>query len=180
LSWHWVFYVNLPLGLVALVFILLKMPALASGMRAPIDWLGTLFLVLGVVPLLLGLTLDKSSYPWGSPLIIGLLSVAAVSITIFLAVELRAPSPIIPLDLFRNRTYRVSVLASTLNGAAFFGAILFLSLFMVNVVGLSATAAGTAQIPLMVAFVASSVVSSALVQRIGRYSHSSWRALCSC
>jgi EmrB/QacA subfamily drug resistance transporter len=169
LSWRWVFYVNLPLGLVALAFILRKMPALASGMRAPIDWLGTVFLTLAVVPLLLGLTLDKTIYPWGSPLVLGLLLTAAVATAIFLVVERRAVAPIIAFDLFRNRTFAVSIVVSALVGAAFFGAILFLSLFLVNVVGLSATAAGTAQIPLMLSFVSSSIVASALVQRIGRY-----------
>lgn len=169
LSWHWVFYVNLPLGLIALAFILRKMPPLASGLRAPIDWLGTIFLTLAVVPLLLGLTLDKTAYPWGSPLIVGLLALAAASTAIFVVVERRAPSPIISFGLFRIRTFWVAIAASVLNGAAFFGAILFLSLFLVNVVGLSATAAGTAQIPLMVAFVASSIAASALVQRVGRY-----------
>jgi EmrB/QacA subfamily drug resistance transporter len=168
-SWHWVFYVNLPLGLIALAFILRKMPALASGLRAPIDWLGTIFLVLSVVPLLLGLTLDKSLYPWDSPLILGLFALAAVSTVIFVVVERRTPSPIISFALFRNRTYAVTITASVLNGAAFFGAILFLSLFLVNVVGISATEAGTAQIPLMLAFVVSSIAASALVQRVGRY-----------
>ncbi len=171
LSWHWVFYVNLPLGIVALTFVTLKMPALASGLRGKIDWLGTILLILAVVPLMLGLTLDKGLYPWGSPLILGLLSTAVVATALFLFVEMRVPSPIISLSLFRNRTFTVGIAASVLNGAAFFGAILFLSLFMVNVVGLSATEAGTAQIPLMLAFVASSNIVSQVVQRIGRYKH---------
>ncbi len=171
LSWHWVFYVNLPLGIVALTFVALKMPAMASGLRGKIDWLGTVLLILAVVPLMLGLTLDKGMYPWSSPMILGLLGTAAVATFLFLMVEMRVPSPIISLSLFRNRTFAVGVAASVLNGAAFFGAILFLSLFMVNVVGLSATEAGTAQIPLMLAFVASSNIISQVVQRIGRYKH---------
>jgi EmrB/QacA subfamily drug resistance transporter len=169
LSWRWVFYVNLPLGLIALAFILRRMPPLASGLRAPVDWLGTLFLTLAVVPLLLGLTLDKSVHPWGSPLVVGLLAASAVATAVFLLVERRAPAPIISFELFRIRTFSVAIVASVLSGAAFFGAVLFLSLFLVNVVGLSATAAGTAQIPLMLAFVSSSIVASQLVQRIRRY-----------
>ncbi len=169
LSWHWVFYVNLPFGLVALLFVTTKMPQLASGLRARIDWLGTILLILAVVPLMLGLTLDKVIYPWSSPLILGLFGVAFVATALFLWVETRVPSPILSLELFRNRTFAVGIAASVLNGAAFFGAILFLSLFMVNVLGLSATQAGTAQIPLMVAFVASSNIISQIVQRIGRY-----------
>ena len=169
ISWHWVFYVNLPLGLIALAFVIIKMPQLASGVRARIDWLGTLLLSGAVVPLLLGLTLDKSIYTWSSPFIICLFVVALTCIVLFLVVESRVASPVISLDLFRNRTFAVGVVASMLNGAAFFGAVLFLSLFLVNVLGLSATQAGIAQIPLMAGFVLSSNISSLLVQRFGRY-----------
>lgn len=169
LSWHWVFYVNLPLGIVALAFVIIKMPRLASGLRGRIVWLGTLLLIIAVVPLMLGLTLDKSIYPWNSPLILGMLGVAAVATLLFLWVEMHVTSPVISLGLFRNRTFAVGIAASVLNGAAFFGAILFLSLFMVNVLGLSATEAGTAQIPLMLAFVVSSNIFSQVVQRVGRY-----------
>jgi EmrB/QacA subfamily drug resistance transporter len=169
LSWHWVFFVNLPLGLVALIFVWFKMPSLASGLRARIDWLGTIFLILTVVPLMLGLTLDKSLYPWDSSLTLGLFGVAAVALVLFLMTEMRVASPILDFGLFRNRTYTVGMIASVLNGAAFFGAVFFLSLFMVNVLGLTATQAGTAQIPLMVAFVASSNLFSQIVQRVGRY-----------
>jgi EmrB/QacA subfamily drug resistance transporter len=169
ISWHWVFYVNVPVGVIALAFVLAKMPQLTSGLRARIDWLGTILLIGAVVPLLLGLTLDKSIHPWSSPLIVGLLVVALVCTALFLTVELRVASPVIALELFRNRTFAVGVVASLLNGAAFFGAVLFLSLFLVNVLGLSATQAGIAQIPLMAGFVLSSNVSSLLVQRVGRY-----------
>lgn len=168
-GWHWVFFVNLPFGLLALGFVLAKMPRLASGLRARIDWLGTVLLITAVVPLMLGLTLDKSIHSWTSPLILGMFAVAAVATGLFIYVESRVASPIISLALFRNRTFAVGVSASVLNGAAFFGAILFLSLFMVNVLGMSATQAGTAQIPLMLAFVVSSNVASLIVQRVGRY-----------
>jgi EmrB/QacA subfamily drug resistance transporter len=169
ISWHWVFYVNVPLGLLALAFVTSKMPRLASGLRARIDWLGTVLLIGAVVPLMLGLTLDKSVHPWSSPLIIGMFAVAFVCTALFLVVEARVASPIISLKLFRNRTFTVGVAASMLNGAAFFGAVLFLSLFLQNVLGLSATAAGTTQIALMAGFVISSNISSLLVQRFGRY-----------
>jgi EmrB/QacA subfamily drug resistance transporter len=169
ISWHWVFYVNVPLGLIALAFIIVKMPQMASGLRARIDWLGTLLLIGAVVPIMLGLTLDKTSYSWFSPLIIGLFTVGIISTILFLVIELRVPSPVISLDLFRNRTFTVGVIASILSGSAMFGAVLFLSLFLVNVLGLTATEAGIVQIPLMAGFVLSSNVSAQLVQRSGRY-----------
>jgi EmrB/QacA subfamily drug resistance transporter len=168
LSWHWVFFVNLPLGALALAFVLAKMPRLASGLKAPIDWLGTVLLLIAVVPLLLGLTLDKSVHGWTSPLIVSLFALSTVATVALLVVEARVPSPIISLKLFRNQTYSVAIVASVLNGAAFFGAIMFISLFLVNVLGTSATTAGSAQIPLMMAFIAGSVSASWMVQRVGR------------
>jgi MFS family permease len=169
ISWHWVFYVNIPVGLVALAFVMTKMPHLASGQRAKIDWLGTVLLIGAVVPLMLGLSLDKSIHPWSSPLIIALFTAALVCTTLFLIVELRVASPVISLALFRNRTFVVGVGASMLSGAALFGAILFLSLFLVNVLGFTATQAGITQIPLMAGFVLGSNGSSLLVERMGRY-----------
>jgi len=168
-SWRWVFYVNVPVGVVAVAFIIARMPRLHSGLPAVVDWAGTGLLILSVVPLLLGLTLDKRAYPWSSPLVLGLFAVAAVATALLLAVESRAPSPVIPLELFRNRTFAVVSVTSMLVGASFFAAIFFLSLFMVNVVGVSATAAGTTLIPLTFAVVAGAFASSMLVQRIGRY-----------
>jgi EmrB/QacA subfamily drug resistance transporter len=169
LSWHWVFYVNLPVGVVAIAFIMRYMPSLSRHLQAKIDWLGSITMMLGVVPLLLGLTIDKELHPWDSPLVIGFFAMAALFITLFLMVEQRAESPILRLALFKEKTFSVTMFSSLLNGAAFFGAFLFLSLFMVNVLGVTATEAGSAQIPLMLSFVVGSVVSSQLVSRTGRY-----------
>ena len=94
---------------------------------------------------------------------------SAVATALFLLVELRAPSPIIPLDLFRNRTFAIVSVVSVLNGAAFFAIILFLSLYMVNVIGVSATQAGTTLIPLTLGLVVGSIIASVIVQRLGRY-----------
>ena len=169
LSWRWVFYVNVPVGIVAVAFIVAKMPRLHSGLPATVDWAGTALLIASVVPLLLALTLDKEQYPWSSPAVVGLLLVAAVATALLLVVESRVPSPVIALDLFRNRTFAVVSAASTLVGASFFAAVFFLSIFMVNVVGVSATAAGTTLIPLTFAVVIGAFTSSMIVQRLGRY-----------
>ena len=169
LSWRWVFYVNVPVGAVALFLTITKMPPLRSGHRLPIDWAGTALLVAAVVPFLLALTFDKRVYPWSSPLVLGLFAVAAVATALFLAAERRAPSPVLPLELFRNRTIALVSAASMFMGAAFMGAVFFLSLFMVNVVGVSATAAGTTLMPLTLAVVVGAMGSSQLVYRVGRY-----------
>ncbi len=160
---------NVPVGVLAFVFVLARMPRLAGGRRAPIDWAGTLALVAAVVPLLLGLTLDKARYPWASPLVLGLFVVSLVGALAFVRIERRAVSPIIPLDMLANRTFAVMSVASVLMGAALLGAVFFLSIFMVNVVGVSATAAGTALVPLTLGMVVGATLSSQIVQRLGRY-----------
>ncbi len=169
ISWHWVFYVNLPVGLVALVFILLKMPKLESGVRSPIDYFGAITLVVAVVPLLLALTFDKNQHAWTSPLILGLIGMSIVGLVLFIVAEQRAVAPIIPLHLFHNRTYTLVNIIGMGVGATLFAAIFFLSLYLVNVLGVSATEAGTTLIPLTLSLVFGSVISSAIVQRIGRY-----------
>ncbi len=169
LNWRWVFYVNLPVGIVAFLFIWRTMPTLASGVKAAIDWGGSVTLVLSVVPLLLALTLDKAFHPWDSALIIGLLVIAVVFGAVFLYIETQAESPIIKLSLFKDKIFSVTIVSSFLNGAAFFGAFLFLSLFLVNVAGVSATESGSSQIPLMLSFVVGSIVATQLVSKTGRY-----------
>jgi Major Facilitator Superfamily len=125
--------------------------------------------VLMVVPLLLALTLDKSVNGWASPLILGLFALSLVGLALFILVELRAAGPIIPLKLFRNRSFTLINLASPMVGASMFAAVLFLSLYLVNVLDVSATAAGSSLIPLMGGMVTSSIVASQIVQRLGRY-----------
>jgi EmrB/QacA subfamily drug resistance transporter len=169
LNWRWVFYVNLPVGIVAFLFIWRTMPTLASGVKAAIDWGGSVTLVLSVVPLLLALTHDKAFHPWDSALIIGLLVIAVVFGAVFLYIETQAESPIIKLSLFKDKIFSVTIVSSFLNGAAFFGAFLFLSLFLVNVAGVSATESGSSQIPLMLSFVVGSIVATQLVSKTGRY-----------
>ncbi len=172
LSWRWVFYVNLPVGLVALLFIIFQMPALKPRLdrKVSIDWWGSAALLAAVVPLLLALSLGGQEYPWRSWRIIGLFALAVVGTAVFVLVERRAAEPILPIDLFRNRTYVVGNAAALLiAGVSFFGAILFLPIYMVMVVGVSASAAGLTIMPMTVGMVLSSFVSGQLVSRIGKY-----------
>jgi EmrB/QacA subfamily drug resistance transporter len=169
LSWHWVFFVNLPLGVVALGFIIAKLPRLHSGLKPAIDYAGAATLLLTVIPFLLALTLDKNDFPWTSPLIVGLFAVSVVGLIFFLLIERRAESPILPLHLFRIRTFTLTAMIGVTVGATLFAAIFFLSLYLVNVLGVSATAAGTTLIPLTLSLVVGAMVSSQIVQRTGRY-----------
>jgi EmrB/QacA subfamily drug resistance transporter len=176
-SWHWVFYVNLPIGAIALAFIISKMPKLQLVQSKPtIDFLGAFFLLITVVPLLLALSLGKTTitpgetgFLWGSWQILGMFAVALVGLIAFLLTEQRVKDPILDLKLFNIRTFAVGNLAAFVLGAGFLAGIVFLPLFMVIVVGLSATNSGLTIMPLTFGIVAGNIVSGQLVSRIGRY-----------
>ena len=169
-SWRWVFYVNLPIGLIALAFIFSKMPRLASGLKPKVDYLGAVLIVIFSVPLLLALTFGANgTYSWSSPAVLGMFALSAVALIAFLFVEQRHESPILPLTLFKNPTFAWGVTARFFIGAAFLGAILFLSLYLVNVQGVSATAAGTATIPLTLGLIFGAIMSGQIAARLGYY-----------
>ncbi len=170
LNWRWVFYVNLPLGLIALAFIFAKMPRLASGLKATVDYLGAALIIVFTVPLLLALTWGADgNYAWGSPQLLSLFALSIAALVAFLFAESRHPSPIVPLSLFSNRTFTWVMVSRFLVGAGFLGAILFLTLFLVNVRGFSATGAGTATIPLTIGFIIGAQSAGLIAARIGRY-----------
>lgn len=168
-SWHWVFLVNLPVGAVALAFIVAKLPRLHSGLQPKIDYAGAVSLLVAVVPLLLALTLDKAQHAWTSPLILGLFGLSVLGVVLFVLAERRAAAPILPLHLFRIRTFTLTSLIGVSTGATLFAAVFFLSLYLVNVLGVSATEAGVTLIPMTLSMVFCSIVSSQIVQRTGRY-----------
>ena len=169
-SWRWVFYVNLPIGLIALAFIASKMPTLASGLKPKVDYVGAVLIVIFTVPLLLALTFgaDKT-YAWTSAVVLGLFALSLAALVAFIFVERRHESPILPLTLFKNPTFAWGVTARFFIGAAFLGAILFLSLYLVRVQGVSATAAGTATIPLTLGLIFGAIMSGQIASRIGYY-----------
>jgi EmrB/QacA subfamily drug resistance transporter len=168
-GWRWVFYVNLPLGLLALFMIMYRMPVLRHGAGGRIDYLGAVLVVLTAATLLLGLTLGGTSYPWDSPHILGLFAVGCVSLGIFLWIETRALHPILPLHLFRIHSFRIAALASFVMSTAFLGVVMFMPLYMQVVQGINATQSGFALLPLMAGLIASSVICGRLVTRTGRY-----------
>lgn len=172
LSWRWIFWVNLPLGAVALVVLYRTLPEPERGQRHTIDWRGVAMLVAGVVPLLVALTLGGDgggAGGWLSPVTISLLAAAAVLLGLFYAMERRHPEPIIEFSLFRERVYSVSVLSSFLMSVGMFGSIMFIPLYVQVVMGRSATASGIFMTPLVLGMVFASVVAGQLISRTGRY-----------
>jgi EmrB/QacA subfamily drug resistance transporter len=169
-SWRWVFYVNLPIGLAALALILSKMPTLANGIKARIDLLGAVLVVVFTVPLLLAFTWGADgTYGWTSPTVLGLFATSSLALIAFVFVEARHESPILPLGLFKDPTFAWAVTARFLIGAVFLGALLFLSLYLVNVQGVSATQAGTAVIPLTIGLIIGALSAGNLASRLGAY-----------
>jgi EmrB/QacA subfamily drug resistance transporter len=168
-SWRWIFYVNLPVGGLALAVILVTMPRRPYKQEHSIDWLGAAVLGLGTTALLLGLVWGGRDYPWTAGPVIGALVAAAVLLVAFGLVERRVPEPILPFDLMRRPTVAASVACMALVGAAMFGTISFVPLFVQGVIGTSATSSGVVLTPLMLGAVTTSFVSGQIVSRTGRY-----------
>ncbi len=169
-GWRWVFYVNMPFGIIALWFIATKMPALIpKGERRALDYLTAFFLIATLVPLVLALQLNKTTYPWSGATTLTLFAIAAVMLALFIVFSLRSKNPVLDLSLFNNRVFTTANLASFLLGAGFLSLVIFLPLFLQNVVGVKATASGLAVLPLSLGVVFGAIVSGQLVSRIGRY-----------
>ncbi len=168
LSWHWIFYINIPLGIpVIAVFIKFFPDIRPERIRHQIDYLGMATLVLCVVPLILALSWAGVQYPWKSPEVIGALVLSAVMGVAFMFIELRAKEPVIPLNIFRNRVVSLSTLAIFFVGMGMFGAIIFIPLYFQGVLGLSATSSGSFLTPMMLALVVASTISGQVLSRFG-------------
>jgi EmrB/QacA subfamily drug resistance transporter len=168
-GWHWIFFVNLPIGAVALVIIWRLLPAIKHPERArSIDYLGSVVFAAALVPILIGLT-NKQTMDWTNPEVGGLILVGLAFAAIFVWVESRASEPILPLSLFRNRSISVSLIAVFLAGFGFFGAIIFVPRWFQVVLGSSATESGYQILPLLAGLIISSVVSGQVISRTGRY-----------
>ncbi|WP_258053433.1 MDR family MFS transporter [Streptomyces sp. Ru72] len=169
LSWHWVFLINLPIGLVVLGMIGTSLHLPPKRRQAHIDYAGFATLSAAIVSLTLLASWGGVKYDWASPQIIGLGAVAVVAAVLFVAAERRAPEPVIPLHLFRDSTFTISVLVSLVAGVVFLGAVNFLALYVQVVTGASPTLSGVVLLPMMFGLVASSMVSGRIITQTGRY-----------
>ena len=169
LTWRWAFYVNLPVGVAALLVtsVALDLPFRRTGHT--VDYLGAALLVAGVTCVLLVTVWGGDRYGWSSSTILGLAAMGAVLLAAFAVQEQRASEPVLPPRLFRDPVFRVATATLFLIGVAMFGAIVFLPLFLQVVVGASATSSGLLLLPLMAGIVASSVVVGRVISRTGRY-----------
>ena len=170
-SWRWIFYVNLPIGAIALVVTSIVLRDRAVRTRHRIDYLGSVLLLVGFSALLLVTTLGGSpqGYPWLSAQIIGMAVVGVAFVAAFLVRELYAPEPIVPLRLFRKRVFSVANAAGFIVGVAMFGAIIYLPVYLQVVRGVSPTTSGLMLLPIMVGLFTTSITSGQIIARIGRY-----------
>ena len=168
-TWRAVFYVNLPVGLVAAIAIYLEFPSFRpQGVERKIDFAGVLTLIACLVPLLLALTW-VTDYGWGSMRVESLIGFSIVMLAAFLFAETKASEPVIPLALFRNPVIAICTIASFVLGMGMFGIIIYLPLFMQGVMGVSATQSGSLLTPLMMAAVVGSVAAGQFTSRTGKY-----------
>ncbi|GAA2847380.1 MFS transporter [Actinoplanes cyaneus] len=170
LNWRWAFYVNLPLGVVALAvcwFVLAKLPRGAG--KARIDWLGAGLLSLWITALVLITTWGGNEYAWGSPQILGLLALTVAAFAAFVVVERRSAEPIMPLSVFANRNFALAGALSLIVGFAMFGGITLLPQFQQYVQGASATNSGLLLMPMMISAMVVSLAGGQLITRTGRY-----------
>ncbi|WP_202126178.1 MDR family MFS transporter [Actinomadura physcomitrii] len=171
LSWRWAFYVNVPIGAVALVVIAFGMRLHTARIKARIDYVGATLLTIGIVCVTLVASWGGSQYPWGSARIIVLAVVGVVALAVFVFAETRMPEPILPPRLFRSRNFTAAQILSFMVGAAMFGVVNYLPLYMQTVQGASPTTSGLLLLPLMFGMLAMGLLSGQLITRTGRYRH---------
>lgn len=169
LGWPWIFFVNVPVGLVSLFICFRLLPAIKNpeGGRN-IDYVGAALFAAGIGPILVGLT-NKQSLPWTDPWVGGAILLGLVFVAIFLLWERRAADPIVRLDLFRNRTVSISIASMFLAAFGFFSVIVFLPRFLQVVLGQGATESGLNLLPMIFALIASATISGQVAARTGRY-----------
>ena len=169
LSWHWIFYINIPIGAVALAVVAIQVPGNLRRVHHVIDYLGAAVLVFSASFLVLFTSLGGTTYPWGSPTIVGFGVAGAVLLVVFVFVERRATEPVLPLHLFSNRGFSVTSLVGFIVGFAMFGAIVYLPVFFQIVHGESPTTSGLRLLPLLVGLIICSTGSGITISRTGRY-----------
>jgi EmrB/QacA subfamily drug resistance transporter len=168
LSWHWVFFINIPLGVLIIVLFMFFFPNIKpDNLKHSIDYVGVILLILGIVPIMLALSWGGVEYAWGSGEIIGIFALGGTALAIFLWVETRVKEPIIPLFIFKDRIVSISAVMIFITGAGMFGAIIFIPLFFQGVLGASATTSGTFIMPMMLGNVFGSFISGQVLARAG-------------
>jgi len=168
-SWRWVFYINLPFAVLAIIGVVISLPKVRADQQVRIDWMGSALLVIGLIPILLGLTWAGTRYSWTSPVELALFGGGAIMLALFIWFERRASDPIITPTLFQNRIFSTSLVLGILVSMAMFGSVMFLPLFIQGVIGLNARDSGLVMSSMMISFIAGSILSGQVMSKTGRY-----------
>jgi EmrB/QacA subfamily drug resistance transporter len=169
LSWRWIFFVNIPVGILAIFISWRSMPRVRRQTKASIDFVGAMLFVVGIIPLLLVFIFGGSQYPWLSYEICLLMGIALVALALFVMVELRAVDPMISFSLFKNRVFAMAIGSTFFVQMGMFGAVLYVPIFAQSVIGITATSSGIILMPLMMASVLASAISGQIISRTGKY-----------
>jgi EmrB/QacA subfamily drug resistance transporter len=169
-GWRWIFYVNIPIGIIALIVVSIVLHVRDGQIKHKIDYLGAALVAAGASALLLVTEFGGKNYAWGSPTIIALIAVGAALLAFFVFWEMKVASePILPMHLFRNSIFTVSNVIAFVLGIAMMGSLIYVSLYLQLVVGYSPTMAGLAILPMMVGVMPASIIAGRLISRIGKY-----------
>src|SRR3954471_9959355 len=168
-SWRWIFYINLPLGIVALIVLAATLPGAGERRAHTIDYAGAALLAIVLSGLTLVADMGGSMYPWSSPVMIGIIAASALALAAFLFIEVRAPEPILPPRLFAMRSVSVTSLLGFIVGFALFGSVTYFPIFLQVVRGVSPTGSGLQMMPMMGGMLLTSIASGQLISRTGRY-----------
>ena len=168
-DWRWVFYINLPLGGLALAVLAFGMPRIRPSAKAKVDYRGLVLLCATTVPMLLAFSWAGNRYEWLSPQIIGFLGWSVVALGLFTYVEMRTAEPLLPMHLFKNRVFLVAALVTLISGFAMMGSLFYIPLFVQGVIGSSATNSGLVTMPMMIAMAITSAIAGQVMSRFGKY-----------
>jgi len=169
LSWRWIFYINLPTGILALAVIAAVLPSGSTRRQHAVDYLGALLLTAALSAVILFTGLGGRTFPWTSPVMIGLMAASIAGVIAFVALEMRAREPILPMSLFANRNFAVASSVGFIVGLSLFGAVTFLPIYLQVVKGVSPSISGLLLMPMMLGMLATSVISGRMISRFGRY-----------
>jgi EmrB/QacA subfamily drug resistance transporter len=169
LSWRWIFYINLPTGILALAVIAAVLPSRSTRRQHTVDYLGAFLLTAALSAVILFTGLGGRTFPWTSPVMIGLMAASIAGVIAFVALEMRAREPILPMSLFANRNFAVASSVGFIVGLSLFGAVTFLPIYLQVVKGVSPSISGLLLMPMMLGMLATSVISGRMISRFGRY-----------
>ncbi|MEO8192723.1 MAG: MDR family MFS transporter [Gemmatimonadales bacterium] len=169
ISWRWIFYINVPLGILAVAVLAVTLPGTAKRVTHAIDYAGAGLLATALSAIIVVTDLGGMTYPWGSPIVLSLIALVIASLAAFIYVEHRASEPVLPLRLFQNKTFVISTVVGLIVGFALFGSVTYLPLFLQVVKGDSPTASGLRMVPMMGGMLVSSIIAGQLISRTGRY-----------